>query len=339
MYSAGGFTMTKRISGNMAVQQALKAVTLAGLALMMIGCDTGASSPGSGKAGSMVPPGQIAFVSERVETGGNLVYGLFMSKLDGTEETQLASIASGARDLTWTADGKRILYWVSRVWDGTTKTYRGMIYEVDLEGDRIPKPIFVVPDDPLSHDVSGVTFLPQSERIYVDVFDNASKSIKGYILDLSGVLLQEVDQPLAYNLSPDGNKRVLIERIGDSNHEIFVENADGSGKTQLTTNPGSDLAPAWSPDSSRIAFVSLREEKRQLYVMNADGSNQTSLTVPPVDMSSTIFKSASWSPDGKYVAFILWANGTNIYVANVESKEMLQVTHDYNPETAVLWRP
>ncbi len=55
-------------------------------------------------------------------------------------------------------------------------------------------------------------------------------------------------------------------------------NADGTGQTRLTVNPGADSAPAWSPDGSRIAFESDRDENVDLYVMNADGSGQTRLT-------------------------------------------------------------
>ncbi len=55
-------------------------------------------------------------------------------------------------------------------------------------------------------------------------------------------------------------------------------NADGAGQTRLTVNPGADSAPAWSPDGTRIAFESDRDENVDLYVMNADGSGQTRLT-------------------------------------------------------------
>jgi Tol biopolymer transport system component len=55
-------------------------------------------------------------------------------------------------------------------------------------------------------------------------------------------------------------------------------NADGSKQTRLTISPAVDREPAWSPDGTRIAFLSQRDGGREIYVMNADGSNQTRLT-------------------------------------------------------------
>ncbi len=47
---------------------------------------------------------------------------------------------------------------------------------------------------------------------------------------------------------------------------------------QLTCDPGNDYSPKWSPDGSKIAFVSDREGAERLYVMNSDGSGQERVT-------------------------------------------------------------
>jgi TolB protein len=49
---------------------------------------------------------------------------------------------------------------------------------------------------------------------------------------------------------------------------------DGFDQVALTTNTAGDFRPAWSPDSSQIAFVSNRTGRNAIYVMNSDGSNQ-----------------------------------------------------------------
>src|SRR3954447_21705795 len=47
---------------------------------------------------------------------------------------------------------------------------------------------------------------------------------------------------------------------------------DGSGRVTVSTGPGKDLDPAFSPDGTRIAFASTRTGGGDIYVMNADGT-------------------------------------------------------------------
>lgn len=51
-----------------------------------------------------------------------------------------------------------------------------------------------------------------------------------------------------------------------------------TGRGRLTDNAADDFQAAWSPDGSRMAFVSGREGNFEIYVMNADGSGQARLT-------------------------------------------------------------
>jgi hypothetical protein len=62
-----------------------------------------------------------------------------------------------------------------------------------------------------------------------------------------------------------------------------MNSADGSGVTRLTNNDADGSSPTWSPDGTKIAFKSIRDdiafETGEVYVMNAaDGSGQTRLT-------------------------------------------------------------
>jgi Tol biopolymer transport system component len=61
--------------------------------------------------------------------------------------------------------------------------------------------------------------------------------------------------------------------------------ADGTGQTNLTNNPSGDFAPVWSPDGSKIAFLSGRDGggTSEIYLMNVDGSDQINLTDNPAN--------------------------------------------------------
>jgi Tol biopolymer transport system component len=107
-------------------------------------------------------------------------------------------------------------------------------------------------------------------------------------------------------------KRVLNGKIAfvsdrDGNSEIYVMDPDGSDVTRLTNDPAGDLAPAWSPDGRRIAFV----RNREIVVMNADGTGVTQLTD-----GRCCSDNPAWSPDGRSIAFDSTSDTTDpeIYV-------------------------
>ena len=75
------------------------------------------------------------------------------------------------------------------------------------------------------------------------------------------------------------------------------------GAVQLTPSTSRERNPLWSPDGSRIAFLSDREDdypnRNELYVMSSDGSNVVRVA-PEIDVSPRSF---AWSPDGEKLAF------------------------------------
>src|SRR6266536_2598521 len=89
--------------------------------------------------------------------------------------------------------------------------------------------------------------------------------------------------------------------------EIYLMNGDGTNPRRLTENTHYDGFPALSPDGRRIVFDSnrLRAEGEpfntsDLFVMNTDGTGQTHLIRG---------SSATWSSDGKKIAFHASASG------------------------------
>jgi CxxC motif-containing protein (DUF1111 family) len=94
------------------------------------------------------------------------------------------------------------------------------------------------------------------------------------------------------SFSPDGTQIVLAHFAN-----IWVVNSDGTDLHQLTT-AGSDFTPAWSPDGTKIAFISQRTGIWQIYTMNTDGTNQTNIT-----NSSTNDGLPAYSPDGAKISF------------------------------------
>jgi TolB protein len=103
-------------------------------------------------------------------------------------------------------------------------------------------------------------------------------------------------------------------------------NADGSEQKQLTTNPEYDAEPIWSPDGSKILFVSGREGSFDVFVMNADGSGQTNVTNTRGDNETPI----GWVPDGSRIIYSRLSEKVaelyQIWVSNADGSDPRQVT-------------
>jgi Tol biopolymer transport system component len=117
--------------------------------------------------------------------------------------------------------------------------------------------------------------------------------------------------------------------------EIYVMNADGSGRHKLTDNKATDGGPAWSPDGKRIAFTSNRDGKFQIYVMNADGSNVQRLT-----QSNANDTEPAWSPDGKRIVFSSDRDGNfEIYVMDADGRNPVRLTNLPTFDFGPAWKP
>jgi len=86
--------------------------------------------------------------------------------------------------------------------------------------------------------------------------------------------------PAAEAAFPGANGRIAFTRDAGANEESYTAEPDGSDARPITSNPWGDRMPAFSPDGSRIAFVSLENgtANPEIYVMDADGTDRTRLT-------------------------------------------------------------
>jgi Tol biopolymer transport system component len=111
--------------------------------------------------------------------------------------------------------------------------------------------------------------------------------------------------------SADG-KRIAFSSGGEAfaSHDIFVMNANGSGRTLVTNErkiPGTskwgDTAPSFSPNGHRIAFIRCFGLCRSIYTIRTDGSNLKPLA--SVDIRDESISSPAWSPDGPKILYAI----------------------------------
>jgi eukaryotic-like serine/threonine-protein kinase len=101
------------------------------------------------------------------------------------------------------------------------------------------------------------------------------------------------------DFSPDGNQIAFVwDGDKHDNVDIYVKSLTGERPLRITSDPGIDVLPAWSPDGQRIAFVRIVEGRFTIYTVPSlgNGAERKLLTL------SAPTQKISWSPDGKFLA-------------------------------------
>jgi Tol biopolymer transport system component len=135
-------------------------------------------------------------------------------------------------------------------------------------------------------------------------FENNARTIVFY--DRAGKRTGGLSERALYGetvISPDGSRVAVTKNdLPSETADLFIIDIATGVSTRLTTSARTEfvMAPVWSPDSSRIAYVTIRKGQEAIYVRpaNGQGSEEMLYKNPGAFMNLT-----DWSLDGRFLTF------------------------------------
>ena len=281
--------------------------TLAAL-LLALACSSAAAPSATG-----APPytGRIVFDAGISDPPGDI----FTMNADGTHLRRLTRNDHGEYAPRWSPDGGRIAF-VREIF-----RKRVDVYIMNADGTGVhrlaPRRLFSADPD----------WSPDGRRIvFTSLPGLGSPQVEIHVIDADGTnehqLFRHANSPA---WSPDGRRIAFVRmpRPTKSNDSwIYVASADGSGAKRIAAHFSGD--PAWSPDGTRIAFSSYRTGSGDIYVMRPNGNAVRRLT-----RGGNVDHHPVWSPDGKRIAFSRFGVAYGVFVVNVATKRVRQLTPAY----------
>jgi Tol biopolymer transport system component len=211
-------------------------------------------------------------------------YDVFRADVDGGNLARLTDTPGYDAEATFSRDGSRIVF--TSVRDGDLD-----LYTMDADGGNVRRLT-----DEVGYD-GGAFFSYDGSKI---VWRAHHPTDPEEIADYRALLADDLVRP--------------------SRMEIWVMNADGTGKRQLTSNGAANFAPYFTPDGARIVFASNVADSRgrnfDLYMVDVEGGSPTQITFHADFDAFPMFSS-----DGSKLVWAANRHGakegdTNIFIAD-----------------------
>jgi TolB protein len=158
-----------------------------------------------------------------------------------------------------------------------------------------------------------------------------------YIADYDGANQRRITVSRQLNLTPSwsADARALAYTTYRPIPDIFVSFIYQGLLQNPTKGVGTNYIPVFSPDGTRIAFMSGRDGNPEIYVINVDGSNLRRLTNHPAGDGTP-----TWSPNSAQIAFVSDRTGTpQIYLMAADGSNVRRITMNESWADQPTWSP
>jgi Tol biopolymer transport system component len=208
----------------------------------------------------------------------------------------IAQIDGDVVGLTWTADGREVVFAGGRI-SGNSGMYK-TLSRVEARPDARPRAL------PLGEDLTFPTIARTANRL---VFVRNTLDIGLWRTPLpDGEGPASAASPFAPSTRAEGNAQyspngrlVAFESNRSGESGIWIADSEGSNAEEVFSRSGRHAGtPRWAPDSQRLAFDSTAEGTYDIFVLDLGSTRPRRLTTEVSDDAMP-----SWSPDGRWIYF------------------------------------
>ena len=262
----------------------------------------------------------LAFI--RYEKVG--IADVYVVPMTGGEPRRLSNWNTAIEGLSWTPDGREIVYSV-------TEPAASRLWRIDVSSATPGRgsPIADIPAAAQSPSISRPTptwparlaFQTLTRDVDLRLTDLASQPLNGGFTSQPFVNSTRIEASARF--SPDG-RRVAFVSFRSGANEIWVADREGNGLRQVTSLGGVGVVLGhWSPDGTRIVFEAAVDGNTDVYLIGADGGHLRRLTTEPA-MDGV----PTWSRDGEWIYFTSTRAGAvpDIWRVSASGGEPIRVT-------------
>ncbi|MFW6257505.1 MAG: TolB family protein [Prolixibacteraceae bacterium] len=312
----------------------------------------------------------IAFISKR--TPDSPEWSLMSMNFDGSEQKEITSLSTRCQKPVVSNSGKMLLF------VHLSEDFFYELYSVNIDGSNLflidradrycgladwsnddSKIIYSKNRDESTDEKQLILydFFSKEKKVMASEGDNSCATFSAgnkiawcrrtssgcdiYVMDINGnnkkAIVSDAWNPV---WSPDGKRIIYQSAIENGSSQIFIANADGSDKKQLTSSwssriwpgwpPDGNGEPVWTPDGKLIIYVSWEDEDPDIYSMKPDGNGKRKLTdTDKRDENPVVTR------DGKYILFTSKRNpamNAEIFVMTRDGKNQKPITNHYSSD-------
>ena len=260
--------------------------------------------------------------------------GIYLINIDGSNERKIFGERDGLMSPKWSPDGKWIVF--SRN-DGFYRC-RDLGFGLCLTNQQIINQ-FNLPNVP------GLNV----DKMFSDYNKEERPEWMLARIDVNGKEYRDL-AVLNSARSPDWNENGIVYQ-STAGIQLTKDTADAD--TSKIYFDGYDWDPDWQPGGGRVIFQSKEGPHWEIWAVNPDGSGLVALTRPVTTLVDQLPSNVAptWSPDGKYIAYLSNRGDDNnagawrVWVMNADGSNQhplpltLDIQYSYNSEQMISWGP